>query len=247
MKTIKQYLFLSTLFLFLGCDDENSFDCFKTVGDIQTYTVELPDFNEVEIIGDIELYIENSITQEVSITTGQNLYPKIKFTVENGRLTISDDNKCIWARKYNNTSVTIKTNNLTEIKNSGSRDVHSIGTYNIDTELFLFTKNAGGDYYLDVSGNQLRVSNNKTSNYFITGSIQKLMVGFFSGHGRFEGAKLNANTVDVFQRGSNDIMVKPKEYLHVKVESFGNVLVYNKPLTEEIELNGQGKVIYIDN
>ncbi|MDH5365796.1 MAG: DUF2807 domain-containing protein [Cyclobacteriaceae bacterium] len=243
IKSIRYIVLLITV-SFWGCDNENAFDCVKTVGDFSTYEIALPSFTEIEIIGDISLQIENSIEQSVSLTTGQNLYPKIDLKVVDGKLTVADNNDCSWVRKYGNTTLHIKSNNITSIKNSGSRNVNSIGTYNIANNLYLISKNASGDYYLDVTGRELRISSNKVSNFYINGSIEKLFVGFYSGQGRFEGTDLIANNVNIFHRGSNDMMVNPQLLLTGSIEAFGNLIVTNVPDSVNIIQNGPGQVIY---
>lgn len=242
MRTLKRYSIVLIVVAFVGCDNEDAFDCIKTVGDINHHELDLEGFNKIELIGDIQLYIENSETQSVLLATGDNLFPKIDLEVVDGQLTISDNNKCTWARDYGNTVVTVKSNGISLIKNSGSRDVVSIGTYNIDKELYLISQNASGDYYLDVSGNYLNISSNKVSNFEITGSLEKLYVGFYSGHGRFEGQNLTANTVSIFHRGANDILVKPTLLLDGSIESFGDIVVYGQPEVVDIEYNGKSVV-----
>lgn len=244
MTRLKRYFILVIIGSFLGCDNENAIDCLKTVGDFTTYEIEHSAFTEIEINGDIALNIENSIEQSVSLTTGQNLYPKIDFVIVDGKLTISDNNDCSWVRKYGNTTLHIKSNNITSIRNNGSRDVNSVGIYNIENSLFLFSKNASGDYYLDVTGRELKISSNKVSNFYINGSIEKLFVGFYSGQGRFEGADLMVNNINIFHRGSNDMIVYPQLLLTGSIEAFGNLIVMNGPDSVNIIRNGSGQVIY---
>lgn len=244
MTILKRYTFLLFIILLISCNDENAFDCVKTVGNTSTYTIDLPSFNEIEIIGDIQLYLENSTDQIVSLTTGENLFPKINFEVVDGLLTVSDNNRCNWARKYGNTILTIKSNNITAIKNSGSRDINTIGTYNYSGKFTLTSVNASGDYYLNIKGDMLRISSNKVSNFYINGTVDDLFVGFYSGQGRFEGEKLYATSVKLFHRGSNDIIVKPLETLTGSIESFGNIVVHGQPSLVDVEQNGEGEIIY---
>jgi len=237
------YIILLSILL-ISCDDENAFDCVKKVGDISTYEIILPEFNKIEIIGDITLNIENDINQSVSLSTGQNLYPKIDFEVVDGKLTVSDKNYCTWVREYGNTTLHIKSNNITSIKNSGSRSVNSVGVYTIDNSLTLFSKNASGDYYMDVAGKELKVSSNKISNFYINGEIEKLFVGFYSGQGRFEGANLITKNIKVFHRGSNDIIINPQLLLTGSIEAFGNLIVMNTPDSINIVKNGKGQLLF---
>lgn len=235
------------LIILLGCDNENAFDCVKTVGEIQSYELDLPAFDKVEVFGDIEVIISNSFEQSVVLETGENLFPKISFDVTDGLFTISDDNGCNWARKYKNTTLYINSNKLTEIRNSGARDIKSNGTYELDHKLNLVSKGTSGDYFIDIQGPALNISNNQASNYYITGEVNQLFVGFYSGVGRFEGADLIANNVDFFQRGENDIIVNPQSRLSGSIEAFADVVMVNVPSEIDITYNGTGKLVYPEN
>ena len=97
---------------------------------------------------------------------------------------------------------------------------------------------------MDVSGDHLKISSNKVSNFYIQGQLSNLTVGFYSGQGRFEGENLVVNSVNVFHRGSNDIIVKPMQSLSGSIESYGNIVVHGVPDVVDIEYNGTGQVIY---
>lgn len=244
MNALKRYFILLIIPAFAGCDDENAFDCVKTVGSITSYELKVSEISAVEVIGDIQVTIENGVEQRITLTTGENLYPKIDFEVIDGKLFVTDNNKCSWVRKYGNSKLIIKSDNIASIKNSGSRDVRSVGTYNFTGELTLTSQNTSGDYHLNVNGGQLNISSNKVSNFYITGNLNQLNVGFYSGQGRFEGKNLTVNSVNVFHRGSNDIIVNPVHSLSGSIESYGNIVVYGMPDAVEIEQNGVGQVIY---
>jgi len=107
-----------------------------------------------------------------------------------------------------------------------------------------------GDFYnvglFDVTVNtvNLRVTINNLTTTTVTGTVENLNLGFFSGDGRFEGRNLTAQNVTIFHRGSNDIIVNPQMSLTANLVSTGDVIVVNTPATLDIQEQFTGRVIF---
>ena len=94
---------------------------------------------------------------------------------------------------------------------------------------------------LDSIGSNV-VSNNISSFYFI-GQTNNLTINFPSGDGRFEGQDLIANHVDVFHRGSNDMIVHPIESLSGELRGTGDLISVNQPTSINVEQYYTGQLI----
>ncbi len=87
------------------------------------------------------------------------------------------------------------------------------------------------------------VSNN-ISSFYISGQVVDLFIGFYSGAGRFEGENLEAQNIDVYHRGSNDMVVNPQQSLTGELRGTGDLISLNSPPIVEIEQLYTGQLIF---
>ena len=175
----------------------------------------------------------------------------IEVRVEDGRLILINNNACNLTRDYGITKVYVSSPNLTEIQNSSGLTVKGDGILNY-ANLRLISEDfndpsvthTDGDFDLQVNCNRIDIVFNNLSNIFISGSVNNLSIGFYSGDGRFEGANLIAQTIDIFQRSSNDMIVNPQQSLKGEIRGTGDVILLNRPPIVEVEQFYTGKLIF---
>ena len=244
----KILLILTTVFL-LGCNSENAPDCFQSTGDIIQQDIEVDLFTKILVYQNVELFVEQGLTQKVVLETGENLLNDTQVYVENGQLILKDNNGCNLTRDYGVTKVYVTTPNLTEIRNSSAFDVNSIGVLNFP-ELRLLSEDYTGDYYnvgnfkLEVNCTNLAVVINNVTTNIISGTTENLNINHASGDGRFEGRNLIAQNVRIYHRGSNDIIVNPQVSLIANLVSTGDVIAVNTPSTVTKSELFDGRVIF---
>ncbi len=240
------------LFLVFACDSENANDCFQTAGPIVQRDIAVEVFDKIFVNRDIELILKDGADQKVTIETGENLMNDVAVSVENGRITLTDNNTCNYVRDYGITKVYMTSPNITEIRSSTQYDIKSDGvlTYpslSILSEDFnepdTFTV---GDFILEVDSTNLNAVFNGLSIAYISGKTEYLSVSFVSGDSRFEARDLEAQNVDVFNRGSNDIIVNPQQSIRGSIVSTGDVIAVNKPPIVEVEELYKGRLIFLD-
>lgn len=240
---------LCVLFLF-NCDSENAPDCIQTAGVIIKKEYSLDAFTAIDVFDNIEVVITQLPTQKVVLETGKNLVNDITISVENGVLTLKNANHCNYARDYNVTKVYIDAPQLKTIKNCSSAPITSNGVLEYDV-LHLSSENSNkiGDYRVDgtlnleVKSKHISLVVNNLCTTTLKGSTDNLIINYANGDARFEGRYLDANTVYVYHRGSNDIIVNPKQKITGKLVSTGNLVLVNKPLITTIDALYKGKVI----
>ena len=244
---MKKIIFLTGfLFFVLGCSKPS--ECIETTGAIITRDFSVNAFNKIIVYPGISLVITQGPVASVLVQTGENLIANIDVKVENGLLSIKDNTSCNWVRDYGITTVLVTSPNLTEITSKTEKNITSNGvlTYPIlsliSTDL---SDGAGtGDFYLNINNSQLVIENNNVSRYFILGSTNSLKVNFYEGNGRFIGDNLSAKEVEIFHRGTNDIVVKSLEKITGKLYSTGNLILKNTPPIVDVQQYYQGRVIY---
>jgi len=243
------YIFIGIILL--SCNGDNVPDCFQNSGSIIQQEFEVSTFDKITVFERIELVITDEPTQKVVVETGEHLLNDIEVKVENGRLILINNNGCNLTREYGNTKVYVSSPNVTEIQNSSGYSVSSNGVLNYPnlrllSEDFNYpdVTHTDGDFNLQVNCNRIDITFNNLSSVFISGTVNNLFIGFYSGDSRFEGANLIAQNIDIFQRSSNDMIVNPQQSLTGEIRSTGDVISVNRPPIVDVEEFYTGRLIF---
>ncbi len=239
-------MLLSVIF---GCDSESAPDCFKTAGTIVQEEVTVAGFDKILIYEGVELIIKEGTTQKVIVESGSNLIGNVSVEVSNNQLIAIDNNGCNFVRDYGLTKIIVTSPNIVEIRNSSEQSVSSEGTLNHPTLRLLAEDYESnylnvGDFYITVNNNNLSVSANGISNFYINGQTTNLNVGFFAGDSRFEGKDLIATNVKVTHKSSNDMLVNPQVKIEGDIFSLGDVRAFNNPETIDVTEHYHGRLIF---
>ena len=237
----------------LSCNGENVPDCFQNAGDIIQKEITVEVFDKITVFERVELIIIEAATQKVIVETGEFLLDDIEVKVENGRLKLKNNNACNLTRDYGITKVYVSSPNLVEIRNSSNLTVSSNGVLNYDT-LRLVSEDfnseevthTDGSFNLEVNSTTINITFNNLSNVFISGQVEDIFIGFYSGNSRFEGENLIAQNIEIFQRSSNDMIINPQVSLTGEIRSTGDVISLNEPPTIDVEVFYTGQLIFLD-
>ena len=236
--------------LIVACNSEDAFDCFQTEGNLVQQEVTVDVFERILVNRDVELIVKEGAEYKVIIETGENLLNDVEAVVVGNQLQLTDNNNCNYIRDYGITKVYVTTPNLTEIRHSSQYDVSSDGVltyadFTIISEDFVVPDNfTVGDFRLQIEGNNLEVIANNISSFYLSGTVNDLFIGFYSGAGRFEGEDLMSQTIEVFHRGSNDMIVNPQVSLSGELRGTGNLISVNQPPTVDVEQFYTGALIF---
>ena len=246
---MKKLIYIVLIFIF-ACNSEDANDCFQISGSIIQQEVTVADFELILVNRDIELIITEAADYKVTIETGENLINDVKAEVIGNRLVLTDDNTCNYVRDYGITKVYVEAPNLTEIRNSSQYEVSSNGILSYP-DLSLVSEDFNesmdftvGDFRLTVDNEELTIISNNISSFYLNGTTENLSIGFFSGSGRFEGANLVAQNVEVNHRGSNDMIVNPIVSLTGIIRGTGDVISVNQPPLINVEEIYTGELIF---
>ncbi len=241
MKFLK---YISLIALLAGCNDPEAPDCFQSAGELMSLSFPTDEFYEIEINDEFIAILQTGMEHSLTIITGENLIDDIHWEVADKKLTLSDGNSCSWVRDYQFPEVHITMPAINQIRQNGGGLIKSEGILSVEN-IVLVSEGRTGDFELALEGKEVQIANNDLSNYRLSGTVDKLMVGFFAGDGRFDGSEMSAREVSVFQRGTNDMIVHATEKLSGRIISNGNVL-YTKTIPPVIDVSqeGSGKLIY---
>ena len=118
-------------------------------------------------------------------------------------LRLTDNNTCNFVREYGITKIYVTAPNITEIRNSSQYTVSSQGVLSYP-DLKLTSEDSQnseafsvGDFDVQVNATTLQIVANNISSFYVSGVVETLNIGFFGGSGRFEGANLIAQNINV--------------------------------------------------
>jgi hypothetical protein len=247
---MKKLIYIFVLITFLGCDTESAFDCFQTSGSIIQKEIMVSSFNRILVNRDVELIVKQGIDYQVVIETGKNLINDVTAEVVGNQLVLTDDNSCNYVRDFGITKVFVTTPTLTEIRCSTQYEISSDGVLSFN-DLVLISENFFspesfpiGDFRLELDIENLNIISNNLSFYFLNGKAENLSINFAAGNGRFEGQDLVAQNINVFHRGSNDMVVNPQQSLTGSIRSTGDVISVNEPPIVNVEEVFSGRLIF---
>lgn len=250
---MKQILLLCLICVVFACNSEDANDCFQTTGKTvsKTLTVEKT-FDKILVNQNIQLTIKQDSIVSVVVETGENLMNDVSVNVENGELVLTDNNICNLVRDYKPTKIIVTTPNISQIRHSSQFDVVSEETLRQE-KLILISEDFNadesfnvGDFRLNVSVTDLQIVSNNIAVFYLSGVVQNLNIGFYAGAGRFEGEQLHAQHIDIYHRGTNDMIVNPLLSLTGEILGTGNVLSVNRPETVNLEALYKGELIFIN-
>jgi hypothetical protein len=242
---MKKLLYIIVI-LFFSCNSEKTPDCFQKSGTIIEKEIAVDVFDEIYISEGIELIIKEG-NQKVVVKTGENLMPDVSIKKEGSVLKIENFNDCDWSREYNNTKVYVTSPNIKKIYSASQYGVYSDGILHYPTlnlQSGIFGKTASGTFDITVDNNQVVIEDNQTTHFIIKGKTTNLNVNFYNGDERFDGENLETENVFIFQRSSNDIIVKPTQSLTGTIYSTGDVICLTQPTTVQVEQRYTGRLIY---
>ncbi len=235
----------------IACDTENALDCFQRTGDIVRKEVEIQDFTRILVKPNVQLILKEGEATSVIIETGDNLLDEVTAIVDGDRLILSNTNDCNFVRDFNQTKIFVTAPDITEIRSATQFDISSDGVLRYPSLLLIaedFNEDNGGNvtgtFTIEVDNERLSVEGNNIASFFIKGNVVNLSVGLFSGTGRFEGANLIAQDVNINHRGTNKIIVNPQQSIQGVIRSTGDVIAENRPATVEVQEFFTGQLIF---
>jgi len=244
-------MFLFVIIAFASCDSEDAGDCFQKAGEIVQNEVAVADFTEIILYDKIKLFIEQGAEQKIVIETGENLMNEVTAEVTEGRLILMNENVCNLVRDYEITKIYVTVPDLTYLRHAGNIPLESIGTLSFEN-LWLVSENqdldpeihTNGDFRMDLNVENLRITNDNYSNYFLTGNVENADFFFAAGDGRVEGRDLIVQNYEIFHRGTNKLIINPQQKLKGEIVSYGDIISVNRPPEVDVKEKFRGKLIF---
>lgn len=229
----------------VSCDSESAWDIFKTAGITVTEERDVEPFCKVELLDRVNLEICQDTAYKLILTGPKNLMPKISTRVEDGTLTIADNNSCNWVRDYEHRVTTkIHVKQLKRIYYEGVGNITTINRLTVDT-LIIRSFQSAGSINLDVDLNYFYCHFDQSLvDLHIAGTANSVHVQI-SGTGFIYCHELITPCCVAFNQGSGDIYVYASDYLYGVIEGSGNVFYTGNPSDTEFTYIGRGSGRFI--
>lgn len=242
---------LLLIVLFYSC--EKPYDCVKSSGPMSSRVYDGLVFSKLLVNKRINVVLIEGSEHRVEVQAGENLINDIEVVVQGDQLRLTDNTSCNWVRDFGNTVVYVTAPNITQINSKTEQDISSQGVLRYPNLHLLSLDDSDGypgvgtgDFYIAVDNNSLTVENNEVGRFFITGSTNTLILYFWENGGIFQGENLYADTINFYQRGSNDLFIRPVNYLDGDIYNVGDVNCYSRPPQENVRVTEhyRGRLIY---
>ncbi len=246
----KLFLFIVLITVFNSCEKPS--DCVESTGAIITKDVAVLPFKKIKVYKGIEVVITQGTEYKVQIEAGENFIDNVQVTQSGDQLIFKDDASCNWVRTYGTTKILVTTPTLEEVYSKTDRNISSNGiltfpslkVYSLDKDGD-GEKGAGtGDFLLNVNNDYLHIESNNVSRFYLSGQTNQANLFFSFGDGRIEAQNLIAQTITVYHRGSNDMIVNPIQSISGTMNSTGNIILKNVPSVVDVQQLFSGHVIY---
>lgn len=246
-------IFAIASFVLTSCTD----GIFGIKGDGPIVTQELT-FNELEgvnmmIAGNVHL--TQSDEQVITISAQQNIIDNLKTSVSGGVVDFDFDRN---VKSHDGVDIYMSISNLSLVSLSGSGDINTTDTFNIDGNLRLVLSGSGNfnieananEVYSNISGSGDFTINTVTE-YLecgISGSGKYTLSGLateadysISGSGNFEALELATKKTSIDISGSGDLRVNVSDELNIKISGSGDIYYIGNPRINT-DISGSGNI-----
>lgn len=206
------------LALLAGCQHTIQGDGIK-----QSETRQVDTFQSIRVVGNYQVNVNIGTTQQVSITTDNNLIPYVKTDVRDKTLIIQTKNG-VMLQSSTIPQIDITTKQLSDIGVVGSA-----------------TMNASG-----INADKFEISTSGTGNANVSGTTDKLKIKLV-GSGQIVADNLIAQKAEVNLVGTGMISVQAVKKLEINLSGAGKVQYYGEPRELEQKISGSGEITGIPN
>ena len=160
---MRKIVLMCIAFFVLACAKDHAPDCIQTSGDRVWIEHNTDAFDQILVNENIELTLQAGLNYHIKIEAGEHLISDVNFTINDGLLTLTDDNQCNWFRSYQPTKITVTAPNLYQIRSNTQYVVKSAGVLNFPhlklvSENFNENQISLGDFHLQDNNESLSIT-----------------------------------------------------------------------------------------
>lgn len=208
----------------------------------------LGSFHSIDIYDLIDITLIQDSTDHVVVRCGENIIGLVSTEVENGVLTIRDENKCNWLRSLPvDIEVDVHFTEMRNIRNEGSGTLTCAGR--IQEDVFEFHSwHTVSKNYLNVAAEEVTVQLHAGGSYVEVQGAAQMAYYYNSGRGKLRAAGLLSTNIWADNKSEGDIICSiDGGTLWYMLDGKGSTSYYGEP-SEVIEVSqlGDGELIPLD-
>lgn len=216
----------------------------KGEGEIVTKTLNVEQFNSIELSGTEDVIVQQGTEQLVSVTGNDNIIQRLKTDVANGTWSIKLKKGSYKAYKLT-VYITIPT--IKEITLSGTGSIYLKDFENQKNIAFKLSGTGNINVNSLVGNEKMKIDLSGTGNFVansIFSTVQNLDISM-SGTGSYLGFPINTKEANIFLMGSGNCNVSSSKKLEANISGSGNIMYKGKPEISK-KITGVGNLIAVD-
>ena len=222
MKSIIKYTLAIAVTLFCFNTSHAQFKKVKGNGTVTTKTHNTSDYNEVKVVGFMDVILESGTEGSITVKTDENIQEYIIIESKNGVLTIKVKNK-VNIQTKNGVHITVPFKDLGIVSLTGCGDV--------------LTR----DMILEAEAKNIDAKITGSGDLKLSGKVNDFEVKV-TGSGDFSGKSLISQNTQVYVSGSGDAIVHASKSLKARVNGSGDIRYYGNPETTDNKTLGSGDI-----
>ncbi len=207
-------------------------------GNITTQTVNTSDYDEIKLVGSMDVELVSGTEGAIQVTTDENLHEYLEISTEGNDLIIKTK-KNYYLKSKKGILVTVPFRDLTAIKMVGSGDINTKDV--IQGENLEVTLTGSGDINLELDATFVDATITGSGDVRLSGKTNSLEVSV-TGSGDFRGSDLDSNDTEVTVSGSGDAKVVAKKSLKARVSGSGDIGYTGNPERRDTKTSGSGNI-----
>lgn len=241
-----KYLFFISIIFLISCNKETAPDCFKSTGAQTTENRIVSNFTSIEIKGKLDVIFVYGNDNEISITGGKNLLPKISTDVNDNKLTIDNSNKCNFMRSYKKGKITLEVqiNDLKHLNINGLGHISSKDTI-ISNNLSIEFTTGISTLNIKLKTNLLNITIHDGGGDIIISGISNNTNIYNNGYAMLELKSLVSNYIFLASKSQNQTFINAKNRIDVEIYNVGNVYYSGNPVIN-LSTFSSGELIKLD-
>lgn len=207
-------------------------------GNITTKTLSTSDYDEVKLVGSMDVELVSGSEGSIQVTTDDNLHEYVKVSTEGSSLIIKTK-KNYYLKTKKGIKVTVPFRDLSAVTMVGSGDVNGkdvIKENNLEVKL-----TGSGDINLKLDTGTVAATVTGSGDVRLSGKTNALEVKV-TGSGDFNGNDLEAQDTEVTVSGSGDAKVVARNSIKARVNGSGDISYKGNPERRDTKTSGSGDI-----
>jgi len=238
MKSLTKYSIAIAFILFSFSIGNAQNKKIKGNGNVTTKTHTTENYEQVNLVGFMDVYLEAGTEGTITVTTDENVQEYVIVEVKNGKLTLKIK-KGVSINTKKGVHITVPFTDINNVTLTGSGDVITkspINSINFETEL-----TGSGDMVLEVNATTIDAKITGSGDIKLNGKTTDLDIKV-TGSGDFSGRGLSAQKAEAYVSGSGDIIVMATSSIKARVHGSGDIVYYGNPANTDTKVMGSGDI-----